>query len=462
MRTRRDFLKAVSLGAAALAVPRVGAAAPAQRRKPNIIIILADDLGYGDISCYGHKTIRTPHVDALAAGGLKFTDFHSNGAVCSPTRAALLTGRYQQRCGVTGVVTARRHRKVGMPLDEVTFAEVLRKAGYATGIFGKWHVGYAPEFNPVRQGFDEYVGFVSGNVDYHAHVDQVGYLDWWKRDRIEDEKGYITDLIADYGLKFIEKHKDRPFCLYLPHGAPHYPYQGRKSPPQRKVTKGPFAEKGARGPAGRKGRKARVRTRSPKVRAAYREMIEVMDEGVGKIVAKVKQLGLEKDTLVVFFSDNGPAGPGSPGPLRGRKGQIWEAGHRVPAVMYWPGKIKSGRTTDQTAIGMDLFATMVEISGAKLPGGLKLDGVSLASLMTAGEKLPERLLYWQIRSHRAVRKGPWKLILDAKASTQLYNLKDDLGEKNDLVAKHPELVKELTEKLKAWEADVTKGVTRVT
>ncbi|MBC8372174.1 MAG: sulfatase-like hydrolase/transferase, partial [Planctomycetes bacterium] len=377
MKTRRDFLKGISLGAAGFVVPRIAAAAPVRSRKPNIIIILADDLGYADLSCYGHKTIKTPNIDAMARGGLKFTDFHSNGAVCSPTRAALLTGRYQQRCGVTGVVTASRHREVGMAIDETTFAEVLGRTGYATGIFGKWHVGYAPKFNPTKQGFDEYVGFVSGNVDYHAHVDQVGYLDWWKRDKIENEKGYITDLITNYGLKFIEKHKDKPFCLYLPHGAPHYPIQGRNTPPQRNVTRGPFAERGAgsRGPKGKTGK--RKRAVNPRTRALYREMIEVMDEGVGRIVAKVRELGLEKDTLIVFMSDNGPARLGSAGPLRGRKGQIWEGGHRVPAVMYWPGKIKGPTTTGQTAMGIDLFATMVEMSGESLPDGVKLDGVSL-------------------------------------------------------------------------------------
>ncbi|NQT02271.1 MAG: sulfatase-like hydrolase/transferase [Planctomycetes bacterium] len=205
----------------------VGRSSGATAERPNIILIMADDLGYGDIGCYGSKKIRTPNIDALARGGLRFTDYHSNCPVCSPTRAALLTGRYQQRCGIEGVVTAAKHRHTGMALEEVTFAEVLKRRGYATGIFGKWHVGYNVEFNPAKQGFDEFIGYVSGNVDYHSHIDQAGFEDWWKNLQKVPEEGYCTDLITKHGVDFIERHKDGPFCLYLPHEAPHYPYQGR-------------------------------------------------------------------------------------------------------------------------------------------------------------------------------------------------------------------------------------------
>ncbi|MEA3476736.1 MAG: sulfatase-like hydrolase/transferase [Bacteroidota bacterium] len=203
-----------------------------EERKPNIIIILADDYGYGDVGCYGSKRFLTPHLDALAAGGLRFTDFHSNGTVCSPTRAALLTGRYQQRTGINGVVTAAGHRHTGLDLEETTFAEVLKSEGYVTALFGKWHLGYLPDYNPVRQGFDEFTGYVSGNVDYHAHLDQTGMEDWWKQDELNPECGYTTDLITDHGVDFIQRHSEKPFLLYIAHEAPHYPYQGRNDPPR--------------------------------------------------------------------------------------------------------------------------------------------------------------------------------------------------------------------------------------
>ena len=181
----------------------------AQRQeKPNIIIIMADDMGYGDLSSYGSTFINTPNLDKMAAEGIKFTDFHSNGSVCSPTRAALLTGKYQQRLDIDGVVTAKNHRDKGLATSEKTFAEAIKAAGYVTGMFGKWHVGYQTKFNPINQGFDEYIGYVSGNVDYHSHIDQEGYEDWWEGDTLKSEKGYSTDLITKHSVDFIKRHKD--------------------------------------------------------------------------------------------------------------------------------------------------------------------------------------------------------------------------------------------------------------
>ena len=207
--------------------------------KPNFILIMADDLGYGDISCYGNTYINTPNIDRLAMEGIRFTDFHSNGAVCSPTRAALLTGKYQQRTGVGGVITAASHREVGLAIEEITIADELKKHGYSTGVFGKWHLGYDPKFNPSLQGFDDFSGFVSGNVDYHAHIDQEGYFDWWNNTEIKDDKGYTTDLITEYGLDFIDRNNpkktEKPFFLYLPHESPHYPYQRRTDKALRRV-----------------------------------------------------------------------------------------------------------------------------------------------------------------------------------------------------------------------------------
>jgi arylsulfatase A-like enzyme len=442
---RREFIRFAAGGAAAVlnygcSMGKAGIGPKAAAERPNIILIMADDLGYGDIGCYGSKKIKTPNIDALAKGGMKFTDYHSNCPVCSPTRAALLTGRYQQRSGIEGVVTAAKHRHTGMALEEVTFAEVLKRRGYATGIFGKWHVGYSAEFNPARQGFDEFRGYVSGNVDYHSHIDQAGFDDWWNNLEKVPEGGYCTDLITKHGIGFIERHKDGPFCLYLPHEAPHYPYQGRNDPPERL-------------PGGKKGRKAK----GEEITRAYKEMVEVMDEGIGRIVETVKRLGLERKTFIFFCSDNGATKRGSNGALSGYKGSLWEGGHRVPAVAYWPGRIKPGTTTDQTVLGMDLFGTMVSIAGATLPEELRLDGVDLLPMLVKSGKLPDRTLFWRYRKERAVRKGPWKLLVrDRKA--RLYNLDEDLGEKRNLAESEPARVKVLKDELSAWEQEVSAGV----
>ena len=442
---RREFIKLAIGGAATVVMPNygcsVGRSSGATAERPNIILIMADDLGYGDISCYGSKKIRTPNIDALARGGLKFTDYHSNCPVCSPTRAALLTGRYQQRCGIEGVVYAKGPaRQTGIALEETTFAEVLKKRGYATGIFGKWHLGYNVEFNPARQGFDEFIGYVSGNVDYHSHIDQAGFEDWWKNLQKVPEEGYCTDLITKHSVDFIERHKDKPFCLYLPHEAPHYPYQGREDPPERLS-------------GGRKGKKAK----GDEITRAYKEMVEVMDEGIGRIVEKVRRLGLERKTFIFFCSDNGATKNGSNGVLAGYKGSLWEGGHRVPAVAYWPGKIKAGATTDQTAMGMDLFATMMSIAGAKPQASLKLDGVDLLQMLTEGARLPKRTLFWRYKKGKAARKGPWKLLVQNNQS-KLYNLDEDLGEKENLALARPDVVKALEDELAAWEQEVSAGV----
>jgi arylsulfatase A-like enzyme len=441
---RREFIKFAVGSTAAVLMSNsgcsIGGTAASTTERPNIIIIMADDLGYGGIGCYGSEKIRTPNIDALAKGGLKFTDYHSNCPVCSPTRAALLTGRYQQRCGIEGVVTAAKHRHTGMALEEVTFAEVLKKCSYATGIFGKWHVGYDVALNPARQGFDEFIGYVSGNVDYHSHIDQAGYDDWWRNLQKVPEEGYCTDLITKHGVDFIERHKDVSFCLYLPHEAPHYPYQGRDNPPERLS-------------GGRKGKK----TKGNEIARAYKEMVEVMDEGIGRIVETVRRLGLERKTFIFFCSDNGANKNGSNGVLAGYKGSLWEGGHRVPAVAYWPGRIKAETTSDQTVLGMDLFTTMVSIAGAKFPVGLKLDGVDLLPMMTRSAKLPERTLFWRYRKEKAIRKGPWKLLVQGSRS-KLYNLDDDLGEKKNIAVEHPDIVKLLEDELVAWEQEVSTGV----
>ena len=402
--------------------------------KPNIIFIMADDLGYGDIGCFGSEHIRTPHLDALAKGGVKCTDFHSNGAVCSPTRAALMTGRYQQRSGITGVVTAANHRETGLAFEEVTLAEVLKEQGYRTGIFGKWHLGYPVKFNPVHHGFDEYTGFVSGNVDYHRKIDQEGFADWWHQDQPATEEGYVTDLISDKGVDFVRRNFEKPFCLVLTHGAPHYPLQGRETPGFRAVGKA----------------QANVKVEDPK--GVHAEMISVMDEGIGKLVAALDELKIREKTLVIFCSDNGPAGTGSAGGLRGKKGQIFEGGHRVPAIFNWPGTLAPS-VSAQTMMTMDLLPTFLTMSGGA--PGKAFDGQDILPLLKGGEQ-KRGPVFWGIKNEVAVRDGEWKLILGAKKAVQLFNLKEDLAEKNEVSAGHPEVTKRLRALAEKWRTEMEK------
>ena len=437
----------------ALVLPAPGAVA-ATARQPNFLIILADDMGYADLSCYGNDRYQTPHLDALAKSGLRFTDFHSNGPVCSPTRAALLTGRYQQRSGVDEVVFADpklgKRDDHGLKPSEITFARLLKNAGYRTALFGKWHLGYATKFNPIQHGFDEFRGYVSGNVDFHAHIDQAGFADWWHNLEQSDEPGYTTHLITRHALRFIEENRERPFCLYVAHEAPHAPYQGPNDPPVR-------------------GPQARAAVGGAEIQRAYREMVQEMDRGVGEIVATLQRLGLAENTLVFFFSDNGGTREGNNGPLHGAKGSVWEGGHRVPAIASWPGRIKPATVTDQTAASMDLLPTLLELSGTPPPAGHRFDGASLARLLLENKPLTERTFFWGYNNRYAVRRGPWKLVMNpsttgggkakkkqatAEPALGLFNLADDRGEANNLAAARPELVRELQTALAAWKKDV--------
>ena len=415
---------------------------PREFEQPNIILIMADDLGYGDIGCYGNDDIKTPNLDKLASEGLRFTDFHSNGAVCSPTRAALLTGRYQQRSGIEGVVTAKGEaRQTGLAIEEVTFADFMKSAGYSTGIVGKWHLGYRIDYNPIYQGFDFFRGYVSGNVDYHSHIDQAGIPDWWHNLEKTEEEGYTTDLISKYAIQFIENNKDQPFCLYVAHEAPHYPFQGRK-------------DKADRFP----GRDFKTHGSRSDKEEAYKEMIEVMDEGIGQIIYKLYELGLSEKTIVFFCSDNGGmASVASNGNLRGHKGSLWEGGHRVPAIAWWPGYIKSGTYTDATVMSMDFFPTFVNLSKAETTKDYGFDGLDITRLLIEGRSLPERPLFWKFKRQKVIRKNDWKLIVD-RDTAKLFNLNSDISEQQDLSLMEQDMAIQLRAELDFWEEDVLRDV----
>ncbi|WP_372845895.1 sulfatase-like hydrolase/transferase [Pontiella sp.] len=407
--------------------------------QPNFILMMADDLGYAGLSCFGNRHgIQTPNLDAMAKNGLKFTDFHSNGTVCSPTRAALMTGRYQQRTGVTGVITAASHRNAGLAHKETTIADLLKANGYRTAIFGKWHLGYPATFNPIHQGFDEYVGFVSGNVCNQSHIDQAMQEDWWKQDQLTPEKGYQTTLIGNHTVDFIERSKDAPFFVYVAFGAPHYPIQGPNDPP----TRGPD----------------KVSQNSIDAKRAYREMIESMDAEVGRIRAKVEELGLAEKTVFFFCSDNGHSmglgGEYSADPaLRGSKATVYEGGVRVPGIAYWPGTIAPA-VTEEVGMTMDLLPTFASLAAVPAKTEYPLDGIDLAPLMLHGTPLPKRPLFWSFKNTGAARLGPWKYVLTGNTGA-LYNLDDDRAESIDRSADFPEKFQEMQQRYADWFKDAS-------
>jgi arylsulfatase A-like enzyme len=457
--SRRGFLECAAACAASIVIPGLPADAKTSTSKPNFVLIVADDLGYGDIRCFGNHVNRTPNLDQLAAEGMRFTDFHSNGPMCSPTRAALLTGRYQQRMGIE---SALGKNGKGLPRGEITIAERLREDGYATAIFGKWHLGDRLEDNPVHQGFDEFRGHTYGDSDYASHIDRHGDPDWWHNQELVNERGYNTSLLTDHAIRFIKQNKNRPFFLYVPHSAIHFPWMTPEDSGHREPGKDytrwradtPLADSKL-GPHRNVG-------------PAVKRMIEELDKSIGRIIAELKRHGLDTKTFVFFTSDNGGylhysslhrGEISSNGKLRGQKGDVFEGGHRVPAIAWWSGKIKPGLMTHETAMTMDLMPTYLDLAGLETPAAgssQALDGTSLAQLLFKAQPLPERTVFWCIRRRRAARSGPWKFIWLERESPMLFNLDNDIAETNDLAARRPEVVRKLKDTYEKWEKVVNR------
>lgn len=417
-------------------------------QKPNIIIIIADDLGYGDLECYGGQ-IKTPSIDRLASEGVRFTDFHTSGTVCSPTRAGLMTGLYQFRVGVPGVIVAfpnREAHKRGLDINAPTFAKLLKKEGYATGLFGKWHLGYSEEYNPTNYDFDEFKGYLSGQIDYHSHIDLSGAADWWQQTEKNDEIGYSTHLINKHSTDFIKKNKDRPFCLVVSHEAVHGPYQG----PDDQF----FRIEGVSSPQVPKEKRIRP------TKETFAIMMEEMDKGVGQLMQTLDELGISKNTCIIFLSDNGGVlNISSNAPFRGGKGQVWEGGHRVPAIISWPGKIEAGIVSDIPCISLDIMPTVLDLVGIDVQPEVHFDGISLYPALIEEKPLDEsRLFFWDTSNSSgngyAVRMANWKLVGSRSENPLLFNLSNDKGEKNNLSSKFPELVKKMQKEYQIWKNDV--------
>ena len=414
---------------AAVVLPSLTLFAAEDAKKPNILLIVADDLGWGELGFQGNKTIPTPQLDSLAAGGVRFTSGYVSGPYCSPTRAGLLTGKYQQRFGHEfNPGQQQENQKIGLSLDEKTLPDRLKAAGYATGMFGKWHLGNAPEYHPLKRGFDEYYGFLGGAHTY-LKVGQ-GNNSILRGTEPVDEIDHTTEAFARETVKFIEKHKDKPWFVYLPFNAVHGPLEA----PEKYLQK--YAE-----------------IEDPK-RRAYAAMTHALDDAVGVVLAKLRELKLDENTLIVFHTDNG--GPtavntSSNGPLRGFKAQVWEGGVRVPFVLNWKGHLPAGKTYDQPIIQLDIQPTVLAAAGIETKD--KFDGVNLLPYLS-GDKTgaPHESLFWRFGQQRAVRSGDWKLV-EAGSGPQLFNLKDDIGEQTDLAAKNPDKLKELEASYVSWNKD---------
>ena len=431
------------------ALTLIASASTAQDRRPNIVVIVADDMGYADIGVHGSKDIPTPNIDALAAGGVRFSDAYVSGPYCSPTRAGLLTGRYPQRFGHEfniGMIAA--HREAGLPLEEKTLADRLKVAGYRTALIGKWHLGSASRFFPTKRGFDEFFGFLPGSHAYDAA--QVAANPIYDGEEKVQHIPYLTDTLSDRAVEFITRNSARPFFLYLAFNAVHVPLQATDK------------------------YLARFPTITDESRRRHAAMLSAMDDGVGRVVDALRKSNLEENTLIVFFSDNG--GPiveemwngSSNAPLRGSKAQTWEGGIRVPFIVRWKGRVPEGKTYSPPIIQLDVMPTALAAAGVSVPNEWKLDGVNLIPYLTGtASGAPHEALFWRLGATMAVRKGPWKLVKwfpgggqqDPSTLTltgaQLFNLHDDIGEQTDLAAKYPEHVKDLASIWQRWASQLT-------
>lgn len=426
--------------------------------KPNVVLILMDDLGYGDIGSYGARDARTPNLDRLAREGVRLTDAYANAANCSPTRTGFITGQYQQRYGIEwplGSVPGDSAR--GLPVTGATLPALLRKNGYATGLVGKWHLGFKPEFGPNAHGFDEFFGFVSGAVGYYTHRQGDGTPDLYENTTPVEVPGYLTDEITRRGVSFVDRHSNRPFFLEVAYNAVHWPFDVPDKPASARHAMPQPGEAGA--PGLYQGPNATV----PATRTDYVRMLERADRGVGEILAAIERRGLTRNTLVIFTSDNGGEWLSRNAPLSNRKSTLWEGGIRVPMILRWPGHLPANKGSAQVAITMDLTASILAATGATIPANYKLDGLNLLPSLSGRSPAVERQLFWRIKrphEQRAVRSGRWKLLQDGR-NFYLFDVSDDPGERHDLTAAHPELVRKLNAALDKWEKEVATQ-TRVT
>lgn len=443
---RRDFARCTAMALAVGLAATLGAQRTAGVEPPNVVLIITDDLGYADIGSYGARDIRTPNIDRLARQGIRFTDFYANATTCTPTRAGLITGRYQQRYGVEVPLSAATAPSRS-PLDRAlegspnSLPRLLKTRGYATALIGKWHLGYAASQSPLAHGFDEFFGLKSGYHDYWQHNDSRGEPDLWDGDQRVSAEGYTTDLLTSRAVAFIEKRAGRPFFLDVAYNAPHWPFQ----------------RPGAPSVAANNARFVRPDDSTTSTRADYVAMVEQLDRGVGKILDALERRGLARNTIVIFTNDNGGEWLSDNGPFFNRKWTTWEGGIRVPAIVRWPAQLPAGRVTAQVGMTMDLTASVLSAAGVALPRERPLDGMDLFPVLAGRSPVVERTLFWRSISGagtmRAVRMGHLKLVTDANHSF-LFDLQRDPGERADLARTRQADVRRLRQLLETWEREV--------
>ncbi len=426
-------------------------------KKPNVVIILTDDQGYGDLGCMGSKELKTPFIDELAENGIKFTSMYSASPVCSPSRAGLLTGRYPGNAGVRAILAG--HRKAsGLTPKVPTLATALKKEGYKTGLCGKWHLGLKEECRPNSNGFDEFSGFLAGCLDYYSHIFYYGMADggsnpthdlWENENEVYSNGEYLTERITKKSVEFIKRHKDEPFFLFVAYNAPHYPMHA----PEKYLERFPDL---------------------PWDRQIMAAMLSAVDDGVGEITAALKETGVFDNTIIYFQSDNGPSREsrnfldgtedayygGTTGKFSGHKFSLFEGGIRVPALLSW-GKSITPKTVDAPYIATDIFPTVLEACGGN-PSDYELDGKSLLPLIKNGEELPHEYLFWEMEGQTAVRYGKYKLVLNGRlteneeqrAEIWLSDLSTDPGESHNIAEDYPELCERLRVKALEWRSKI--------
>ncbi len=437
-------------------------------QKPNIVIFMTDDQGYGDLSCMGNTDFRTPHLDRLAASGARFTSWYSNSPVCSPSRASLLTGRYPGNAGVRAILAGHRTAS-GLPPRVPTLATALKPIGYQTALFGKWHLGLADGSRPEHHGFDEWFGFLAGCVDYYSHIFYWGMNRggpgndpthdlWHNGSEVWQNGEYLTEVIARRAVEYIRQaaRRDGPFFVFVSFNAPHYPMHA----PGKYIDR--FADL----------------LPDRRIMAA---MLSAMDDGVGEICAEVDRQGIRDNTAIFFMSDNGPSREtrnwldgrkdpyygGTAGSLKGHKFSLYEGGIRVPGLVSWPARIPAGQVVDIPGAAMDVFPTLLRAAGGDL-SAYEIDGTDLMATLAEGIPMPVRDIFWEMGDQTAVRRGPWKLVqkgqlvegVPAEDEVHLANLDEDVGERRNLAAQCPNVTAELIEASQAWRAGIEDRWTR--
>ena len=440
---------------------------------PNILLIVSDDQGFRDLGCFGSHEVKTPHLDRLAKGGVKLTSFYVAWPACTPSRGALLTGRYPQRNGIydmirneapdygykykPGQYEATFERIGGMDTREVLLPRVLKTAGYTSGIFGKWDLGVHKRFLPLARGFDDFYGFVNTGIDYYTH-ERYGVPSMYRNNSptIADKGKYCTDLFERESVRFLKSNHKKPFFLYVPFNAPHGASSldpiirsGAQAPEKFKKMYPALLSQAGTQTGTRYGKPATVRNRAAR-RLEFVGSITAMDAAIGRLLDLLDEYKIADNTIVIFFSDNGGGGAADNAPLRGRKGQMFEGGIRVPCIVRWPGKIPAGTTSNEFLTSLEIFPTLRAATGAAMPANITLDGFDMLAVLQGKKKSPRQEMFWQRRLDKGARVGHWKWVKSSRGNG-LFDLRTDLSEKRDLSKAKPEILKMMKARFANWK-----------